>query len=710
MSKINLITFLLIVFQLLQFSVFGQPDSRIVELEQDLSKEKNDSLRIYLMSEIAYEYEAISLEKSLFWYDKAIALAKKSNSIYWLSKNYGYKAIALQFMLEYDSSVVYNQKAIQLAEQRQDTVQQVKLYCNLGKTYYENDKIVSAIGMYKKALGLAKKIDNKWLMATSYRGIGVCYRKMQNHRYSLMYHKSALELDLQMDSPRDLAMDYANIAVAYQDLKEWDKANGYLENAIKTYKDLGMQGEELAILYNNQASGESERNNHEKALNLFFKAKEQFLLSKEKGSVPFVNKNIASAYLALGKIELARIYIDSALLQLSMKANPRITIHAQLILAEILMNQSDFQRASQLLLNTYNQKDSLEASFQKREIEELEIKFQTKEKDIQLQQSETERKKKDAELSLQKSISERRQIVVFSLVGIGGLLLFLFLNVRRSNIRTKKANEQISMQKDELVHQKKVIEEKSEEITSSIRYAQSIQNAILPQQPLIDSFFPRNFVLYLPKDLVAGDFYWFEKHSNHLFFAAADCTGHGVPGAMVSVVCHNALNQAVREYKLTNSAEILNKTKELVIKTFEKSETDIKDGMDISLCVLDTSTNELQFSGANNSLLIVREGELIKLKGDRQPIGYSHEMKSFTTHNIQLKEKDRIYAFSDGYSDQFGGEKGKKFRSKNLEELLLSIQDLPLAEQKNVLLDTFNSWRGSAEQTDDVCVVGVEVV
>lgn len=708
----NLIAFLIIVFQLLLFSVQGQANSsRIADLEQELSQEKNDSLRIYLMSEIAYEYEASSLKTAMYWYDKAIALAKKKKSTYWLSKSYGYKAIVLQFTLDFDSSAFYNQRAIHLANQIGDTVQVTKLYCNLGKTYFENDKVVSALETYKKGLRLAKKINNNLLIATTYRGIAVTYRKMQNHEYSLMYHKMALKIDLEMNSPRDLAMDYANIAVAFQDLREWDKANGYLEKAIKIYEELKVQGEELAILYNNQASVETEKNNHGKALELFFKAKEQFTLSKEQGSIPFINKNIASCYLKLNKINLAKQYLDSALQHLNMKSNPRITIDAQLILSEILMKQGKHQEASELLLNTYHQKDSLEASYQKREIQELEIKFQTKEKDIKLKQSETERKKKEAELSLEKSINQRRQIFVFSLTGIGVLLLFLFLNVRRSNIRTKRANERIELQKDKLILQKKLIEEKSEEITSSIRYAQSIQNAILPQQPIIDSYFPLNFVVYLPKDIVAGDFYWFEKQLNYVFFAVADCTGHGVPGAMVSVVCHNALNQAVREHQLTNSAELLNKTRELVIKTFEKSETNIMDGMDISLCVLDTFTNELQFSGANNSLIIVRDGALIKLKADRQSIGYSQELRPFTAHTFQLKVKDRIYAFSDGYADQFGGPSsgGKKFKSKNLEDLLLSIQELSLSEQKKVVLEKFYHWRGDSEQTDDVCMVAVEI-
>lgn len=675
----------------------AQQNDRLKELFKELKIEKKDSIRIYLMSEIAFEYENISLDKALHWYDKAITLSKKNNSNYWISRNYGYKGIVYQFLREYDSSVYYNKQGINVAGKMNDTLQQAKLYCNLGKTYFESDNLVASLSAFKKATYLATKLDNDLLKATSYRGIGVCYDKMENAEFALKYHKMAMYIDQRIDSPKDLAMDYNNIAAAYMDLEKFEEANTYYEKTIAIYKRIGMVGEELGVVYNNQASVQVDQENHQKALPLFFKAKQQFLLSKDQSSIPFINMNIASSYLKLNNIPMARKYIDSAFVKLNIQNNPRLTIYAQLILGEILMKENKHKEAAALILKTYNEKDSLETSFQKRELEELEIKFQTKEKDIKLKQSEAERKKKESELSLQKSINERRKLLVFSLLGIGLLLFFLFMNVRRSNIRTKQANELIAYQ--------------NKEITSSIRYAQNIQNAILPPTSLIKSWFPNHFILYKPKDIVAGDFYWFEKVDDLLFFAAADCTGHGVPGAMVSVVCHNALNQAVREYGLIDTAEILGKTRELVIQTFEKSSENIKDGMDISLCVLDPKTKKLQFSGANNSLLIFRkeQEEIIKLKADRQAIGYSDVLKPFSAHSIQLKSGDRIYAFSDGFADQFGHETGKKYKSKHLEEFLRSIQNNAIDFQGQLLNEEFEKWKGSNEQTDDVCVIGIEV-
>ncbi len=252
---------------------------------------------------------------------------------------------------------------------------------------------------------------------------------------------------------------------------------------------------------------------------------------------------------------------------------------------------------------------------------------------------------------------------------------------------------------------------KNRDITDSIQYAKRIQTAILPTKKLIKETLPESFILYLPKDIVAGDFYWMEKNKNGVFFAAADCTGHGVPGAMVSVVCNSALNRSVREFQLTNPADILNKTREFVIETFEKSEANIKDGMDIALCNLkeEAGSWKLQYAGANNPLWIIRNNELIETKGDKQPIGKFMKNQPFTNHTLNLQKGDIIYLLTDGFPDQFGGEKGKKYKYKPLKDKLLSISSLPLEEQKQMLYKEFIEWKGDLEQIDDICLMGVKV-
>ena len=255
--------------------------------------------------------------------------------------------------------------------------------------------------------------------------------------------------------------------------------------------------------------------------------------------------------------------------------------------------------------------------------------------------------------------------------------------------------------------QKEKIEEAHEEIKDSISYAKRIQAAILPPDRLIKDHLANSFVLYKPKDIVAGDFYWFELFGNKILFAAADCTGHGVPGAMVSVICNNALNRSVREFGLSQPAAILDMARQIVISEFEKSEDEVMDGMDIAMCSLENMT--LNYSGAHNPLYLVRNSEIIEYKADKQPIGIYSELLPFTNHEIPLITGDTVYIFSDGFADQFGGPKGKKYMTRRFKKLLLSIQSQSMDEQRFLLENAFDEWRGREEQIDDVCVIGFRV-
>jgi serine phosphatase RsbU (regulator of sigma subunit) len=306
----------------------------------------------------------------------------------------------------------------------------------------------------------------------------------------------------------------------------------------------------------------------------------------------------------------------------------------------------------------------------------------------------------DAQITAQKAqIKQERTQRIALYIGLIMVLGFGIFVYNRLQITRK--------QKVVIEEQKGMVEEKNQEILDSINYAKRIQTAILPPVPIVNEYLPNSFVLYLPKDIVAGDFYWMEKKDSKIFFAAADCTGHGVPGAMVSVVCNNSLNRSVREYGLTEPGRILDQTKELVVQEFEKSEEEVQDGMDIALCSLEG--NKLKYAGAHNPLWIIRNGEILETKANKQPIGKYDFAKVFDTYEIELQEGDTIYVFSDGYIDQFGGEKGKKLKSKAFKNMLLEIQNMSLADQKNYLIEAFHKWKGDLEQIDDVCVIGVRV-
>jgi serine phosphatase RsbU (regulator of sigma subunit) len=274
-------------------------------------------------------------------------------------------------------------------------------------------------------------------------------------------------------------------------------------------------------------------------------------------------------------------------------------------------------------------------------------------------------------------------------------------------VREKKEADK---QRLEAEHQKEIVEEKQKEISDSINYAKRIQNAILPSQRYFQNHLPDSFILYLPKDIVAGDFYFMEDVGDTVILAVADCTGHGVPGAMVSVVCHNALTRSVKEFGLTEPQKILDKTRELVLETFEKSEDQVNDGMDIALCSINKKTNTLLFSGANNGLFLVRKGELLEFKADKQPIGKFIHAKPFTARTITIEKGDQFYLYSDGYADQFGGEAGKpggkKFKYSRLKTLIQEISLKDSEAQRTILNETLTNWRGEIEQIDDVCIIG----
>ena len=302
-----------------------------------------------------------------------------------------------------------------------------------------------------------------------------------------------------------------------------------------------------------------------------------------------------------------------------------------------------------------------------------------------------------------------------------------FLSAVYSYLKIKASNKLIKRSNQMVTEQNKIIEEKNHEIIDSIKYAKIIQEAILPNNSLKEDM-SNCFVYYKPKDIVSGDFFWFKKFNNKFLLAAVDCTGHGVPGGFMSMVGHSGMNSAVNEYNLRKPSDILEQLSAYVIESFndEEGEGAIKDGMDASLCSIDLENNIVEFSGANNPLYIVRKNNnavideknntlnlkhlenLYEIKGNRRPIGPSEQSKPFINHSIKLEKGDCIYFFTDGYPDQFGGPKGKKFMYKSFKRLLISIAKEPIEEQRRLLDERFEEWRSDHEQVDDICVIGIK--
>ena len=722
--------FLFILF--ISFLVYCSSGASIQEdsLNNLLNKAKDDSVRINLLID-------------LFEYNKSIDFQ--------LAEKYGLQALSI-------------------AQSSEDKKSEGNVLNKLGllyTKYYQYDK---GILSYLKASAVYEAMKDEEMIGVVYNNIGLNYGYRQEYGIELKYHYKALDLFNKIQDKSRQAMSYINIGKVYARIDDLDKALGYFEKARKMYDQLGDK-RRLSICQNNIASIYAYQGkylqayeNYRKALRLYRQlenrrgismvlynmttpmlklkmfdstqivldqAMEMLKTDKDTAGLAICHNNLGMLQVELGAFDTAEKYFLLAYTEAEKTNQKELLLECNIQLSEVYQAKGDYKSA----LNYFKKFSLTNDSLRKNEIE----KVKEAEKDYLDEKSRQEVKL----LNKEKEIEKSQKKFTFTLGAFLISILFVVIYSLFRKYRNKKKSNQILAEKNIL------IEEKNKEITDSITYAKRIQNAILPNTNLLKTTLKDSFVLYIPKDIVAGDFYWLEyphalqmseedttlQHRDVVYFAVADCTGHGVPGAMVSVICHNALNRSVKEYGLTVPGEILDKTREIVVSEFEKSEEEVNDGMDIALCSMalkshleEKSIGVLKYAGANNPLWIITSSidgreeldkthlksthggkYLVEIKADKQPVGKYLETKPFTTHSIELQSGDIIYIFSDGYADQFGGEKGKKFKSRTFKELLLEICEKPMAEQKEIIHNTFRNWKGSFEQVDDICIIGVKV-
>ena len=405
----------------------------------------------------------------------------------------------------------------------------------------------------------------------------------------------------------------------------------------------------------------------------------------------------------LENVPLAKEYAEKSLMLSKEMGLPSDISAAALTLKAIYKKQGAFEKALEMHELYIAMKDSINNENTRKLAKNQSFKYEWDKRESEIKASQD---KKDALANEEKKI---QRFFIYGIITV--LLIVLVFSVflyRRFKI-TQKQKRIIELKEGETRRQKHLVEEKQKEITDSITYALRLQQAILPPLDYISQHASDNFVLYKPKDIVAGDFYWAEKIDDLFFIAAADSTGHGVPGAMVSVVCSNALNRSVMEFHLTEPGKILDKSRELVLETFGKSTHEVKDGMDISLLCVDSKNKKIFWSGANNPLWYIENNTLKEIKANKQPIGKTDNPKPFTTHEIEYNQHTLFYLFTDGYADQFGGPQGKKFKYKQLEKLILDNHHLPLKQQVNLFESSFDNWKKEYEQVDDVCMIGIRL-
>jgi serine phosphatase RsbU (regulator of sigma subunit) len=583
---------------------------------------------------------------------------------------------------------------------------QAESYNLKGIIYRDRSNLKEALDNYLSSLKLFESLKRPIRVAGVQNNIGQIYSEIKEYRTALAYYFKAVAINKKYNRQDYLAINYNNMGTCYQHLKQYSSSQMYLNKSLKlrqTAKDtMGM-----AMAFHN--IGINYQLNSQKDSAIFY-------FNKSLGYLGLYNQNIGHAYnylelgntyLQLNKLKEAESYLLKSLTICNKSEFEGLKVEIYNYLSKMYDKKNDFKNAY-LYQNLYLESQQLvENDESKNEIlkKELEYDFNTRQ-ELQRKEAEKMRAISDAEIKAQKKLT---LYAIIALVVLFGLIIIVF----RSYNQKRKANFIISKQKE-------IVEHKQKEIVDSINYAKYIQNALLPSASAIQKLNINCFILFKPKDIVSGDFYWIHQTTNinnynEIYLAAVDCTGHGVPGALVSVVGNNGLNRCVKEFNIHNTGKILDKLSELVEETFDKSENELKDGMDISLCSITKkeATDEIavQWSGANNPLWILKKGtkEMLEIKANKQPVGKYINRTEFATHEIALNKGDKIYLFTDGYADQFGGEKGKKFKYKQLEELLITTQYLSLNEQKNKLDKALIDWKGNLEQVDDICIIGIEI-
>ena len=625
------------------------------------------------------------------------------------------KAIILNLLcdkyvsLNLDSALKYGRQGIEITKKEKLNLIYADILNNLGNIFLQKGEYSKSLDNYIEAEKNFNVADNLVGKVKTLINIGTVYELQDLFEKASMQYNSALLISINIGNKDFEAQIFTHLGSLYYSQKNKIKALDCFSHSLKINKEIKntpriMEGLNNVGVINQELGKFSEAlSNFETFLNYAKK-------TQTKSDIIAAYHNIALVFKDQKNYPNAISYLDSSIYLAKKIKDFDDLREAYSTLSEIYKEQKNIEKAFEYFQLSAAAKDSLLNQTRDKQFIEMSTKYDTEKK-------ETENKLLKAEGEKQKTINLS---VSIGLILVALLSFFIFWSYRIK----KKANVLLGEQNIEIREKKHIIEEKQKEILDSISYAKRLQEAILPPQEHINEYFPDNFVLYKPKDIVAGDFYWLEHIDNISFFAAADSTGHGVPGAMVSLVCSNALNRSVKEFGLRKTGEILDKTRELVLETFAKSNTEVKDGMDISLLSVQfpspSSKNQkviINWSGANNPLWYinsfsfngVESNKFHEIKPNKQPIGKTDRPQSFTTHEIEHKTNTVFYLFTDGYPDQFGGPKGKKYKHKQLEEMLIVNSSKTLEEQKNVLDKAFKEWIGDLEQVDDVTIIGIRI-
>lgn len=601
--------------------------------------------------------------------DEALGLFDEARKIYLKTGNIKGAASCLNMMADaymntgkYDEALIKSYDAFKEFEQIGDKSGMAGALIGSGNVYQTMGNYNKAILDFEKALTIAKEAKDLSNEASCMNNLANVYGELGKNDTAIRYLEQAVTLYEKMNDKFNYGKVLNNIGTVYQDIGEREKAEDYFLKALDVRKSIG-DNRGMSITLANLGTLMNDKKDPDKAIDYLGRA------------LGFAKKSGAT------DVELVIYeYISDSYIQ-----------------------KEDYKKALEFANMEAELKDSLFDDNLSQGIAEMQAKFGVEKAESDKKAAENEKK-----------------LLAWASTIVGALLIvFVFflwnraVTRKRVNTKLNAQNEEIEMKNSALKSANVEIESKNKDITDSIQYARRIQEAILPEVEFNATFADSAFVLYRPKDIVSGDFYWMAQTPDHLLFAAVDCTGHGVPGAFVSIVCSNLLSQSVKEHGLIRPDEILNDVNIRLSETLRQrvDESRVRDGMDIALCCIHKKSLHMTFAGAFNPVWMIRNNELTELLPDKFPVGLfeEEELRKFTYKETQLVKGDRLYVFTDGYSDQFGGELGKKYKRSTFQAFVKNIQDKPIKDHGKLLLEEHLRWRGVNEQIDDILVLGVEV-
>ncbi|BDX37466.1 hypothetical protein CYCD_08210 [Tenuifilaceae bacterium CYCD] len=672
-----------------------------------------------------------TVDSALLCINKALLLYQKIDSKKDIAQTYNQLGQLYFNAADYNKSIEFYKKEIEIKQTFDDPEGLAIAYYNFGNTHTSIGNYQQALEQYQKALKIFEEINYTSGIALSCSGIGATYENLSqsalatkenesNYNKALEYHNRALTIFRQMGAKNEEGQTLQNIGNAYSRLV----TNKFVEQYGEAWEDslYKIKQRDIFTTFSN-------------SLDFYNQALKILTETKNEAEIAKVNINLGSTYSWARDWVKAESYINKGL-QLARKNSLQYEITAALYaLGESQYRQRNLNSAESTFLECaklsselglketlrfcyeklsllYEQKDNVGTAFfyhkmatkikdeifsekSQKIITEMQTKYETDKK-------EQENKLLKNEADLRESVIQRQRLMIIAAI-VGVILILMVALLMFKMFRDKQRANQILEEKNLLITKQK------QEITDSIKYASRIQKAVLPSSNLISDSLPEHFVLFMPRDIVSGDFYWMTRKNDKIILVAADCTGHGVPGAFMSMLGVSFLYEIVNKENVLQPSEILNHLRNHIKTTLSQTGKfdEQKDGMDISLCVIDKQSMRLEWAGAYNPLYQIRNGELIEYKADKMPVAvHLNDHMSFTNHEVAVQSGDTFYMFSDGYSDQFGGSDGRKFMSKKFKELLTTIYDKPMEDQRDIIQSAHFDWKGEHEQVDDILVVG----